>query len=129
VAFSPAAGEPTEIVHSDLRARYEQGDAEVLRAMKFFANLAQQFRDECIGGDCSTLPRLIDENFDLRSGICRMQRQHREMIETARAVGATAKFAGSGGAIVGSYRDPTMFGQLVVELEKLGCRVMTLSCD
>ena len=34
------------------------------------------------------------------------------MIGTARSVGASAKFAGSGGAIVGSCKDDAMYAQL-----------------
>ena len=35
-----------------------------------------------------------------------------EMIERARSVGASAKFAGSGGAIVGTYEDDDAYGRL-----------------
>jgi glucuronokinase len=46
------------------------------------------------------------------------------MIETARSVGASAKFAGSGGAIIGIYRDETMYANLQSELGKIGCIVV-----
>jgi len=36
-----------------------------------------------------------------------------DMVERARSVGAHAKFAGSGGAIVGTYEDDAMFERLV----------------
>ena len=41
------------------------------------------------------------------------------MIEVARRTGASAKFAGSGGAIVGAYRDESMFAALKEELEAI----------
>ena len=46
------------------------------------------------------------------------------MVKAARKTGASAKFAGSGGAIVGSYRDQTQFEQLREELAKIGVAVI-----
>jgi glucuronokinase len=46
-----------------------------------------------------------------------------EMIERARACGASAKLTGSGGAVVGTYEDEAMFARLERELTALGCRV------
>ena len=34
------------------------------------------------------------------------------MVELARNTGASAKFTGSGGAIIGTYKDESMFEQL-----------------
>ena len=48
---------------------------------------------------------------------------NRKMVETARGVGATAKFTGSGGAIVGTYDDDAMYQRLVDALEPLGMAV------
>jgi glucuronokinase len=46
------------------------------------------------------------------------------MIEAARDVGASAKFTGSGGAIVGTYEDEAMFQRLKQALEPLGVAVI-----
>ena len=46
------------------------------------------------------------------------------MIEGARPCGATAKFAGSGGAIVGTYQDAEAFLAIQNCLNELGCRVI-----
>jgi glucuronokinase len=46
------------------------------------------------------------------------------MVYTARKTGASAKFAGSGGAIIGTYEDDNMFKRLCVELERIGCVVL-----
>ncbi|NQU12236.1 GHMP kinase, partial [bacterium] len=46
------------------------------------------------------------------------------MVETARRCGASAKFAGSGGAIVGLYRDEKMYGELKKALAAIDCRTM-----
>jgi glucuronokinase len=44
------------------------------------------------------------------------------MVEVARACGATSKFAGSGGAIVGTYRDAAMLADLTRRLDEIGVR-------
>ncbi len=46
------------------------------------------------------------------------------MIQTARRVGATSNFAGSGGAITGTYRDDRMFDDLVAAMKPLGVAVI-----
>jgi glucuronokinase len=46
------------------------------------------------------------------------------MIMRARAVGASAKFAGSGGAIIGIYQSDSMFDQLQSTLGLIGCDVL-----
>jgi len=45
------------------------------------------------------------------------------MVEMARSVGASAKFSGSGGAIVGTYSDEAMYGRLVKALENINVKV------
>ncbi len=42
-----------------------------------------------------------------------------QLIEEARSVGASAKFTGSGGAIVGTYKDERMLSTLKKRLRKL----------
>ena len=66
----------------------------------------------------------MDTNFDTRRSIYQLPQGQVEMIESARKVGASAKFAGSGGAIVGVYRDELMFQALEHELGKLHCIVI-----
>ena len=46
------------------------------------------------------------------------------MIEAARAAGASAKFTGSGGAIVGVYDGEDMFEQIISNLTPLGAKVL-----
>jgi len=74
-------------------------------------------------GDHRRLAFLINENFDIRRAMCRLSASHVRMVEIARSVGASAKFAGSGGAIIGTYEDDTMLAALREKLGKIGCRV------
>ncbi|MBM4093384.1 MAG: GHMP kinase, partial [Planctomycetes bacterium] len=72
LAYGTDAGEPTEVLHNDLRARYERGDPDVVRAMSEFAELAQQARDALVAGRPELLGPLMNRNFDLRQSICRL---------------------------------------------------------
>jgi glucuronokinase len=127
VAYSTEIGEPTEVFHNNLRARFEQGEAAVVNAMKRFAELAFEGRQALLDQDTETLARLIDENFDLRRSICRLPKEQVDMIERARAAGASAKFAGSGGAIIGTCPDKTVFERLTSNLAPIGCKVIRLN--
>jgi glucuronokinase len=124
LAYGVDTGEPTEVFHNPLRARYNQGDPDVVAAMQKFAHLTEQARAALLRRDAARLSELMDENFNTRRRICQLQRAHIAMVETARSTGASAKFAGSGGAIVGSYRDEAMYGDLKRKLEASGCRVL-----
>ncbi len=124
VAYRADASEPTEKVHNDLRQRYERGDADVLAAMSRWAELATEARDAILAGDGDRLGRTIDENFDLRRNLLTIPKRQQQIVDVARQCGATAKFAGSGGAIVGTYPDPAAYQQLVKQLGMIGCRVL-----
>ena len=125
VAYASDAGEPTEVFHNRLRERYELGESEVVDAMGQFAELSSEGVEALADGDCQRLHRLIDANFDLRASICRLPGDHVRMVEAARSVGASAKFAGSGGAIVGTVVDDAMFGRLTGVLGELNCEVFS----
>jgi len=125
VAYSNEAGEPTEVFHNRLRERYEQGEPEVLEAMDRFAELTTEGVEALAGGDVERLHRLLDANYDLRASICQLPSEHVSMIEAARSAGASAKFAGSGGAIIGSCLDDAMYQRLRQALAGLGCEVFT----
>lgn len=124
VAYSTQMSEPTEIIHNNLRDRFERGDPAVLEAVARLAELTVEARDAILAGDAERLGRLIDANFEVRRSICRLPAAQVEMVERARAAGATAKFAGSGGAIVGTYPDDATFRRLESQLGAIGCRVV-----
>lgn len=124
VAYRTSLGEGTEVFHSNVRERWRRGDPEVVQAMLTWAGYAEQGRRALLERDYATLDRLIDANFDLRATIYEISPGNMEMIRTARAAGATAKFAGSGGAIVGTYRDESVYKTLVEEMRKIGVAVI-----
>ena len=121
VAYSTEFGEPTEIFHNNLRFRFDSGEKAVVDAMQTFADLAIQVKNALQRGEKEKIGPLLDANFDLRRSICQLPKEHILMIEAARNCGVTAKFAGSGGAIVGTYPDETAFEHLRTEMLKIGC--------
>jgi glucuronokinase len=124
IAYSADRGEPTEVLHNNLRARFLDGDAKVVEAMKKFAELTDSFRDALHKKDIATMNRLIDENFDTRRSICQIASMHIEMIQRARAAGVSAKFAGSGGAIIGLCPDDDLFRRLQDAMGEIHCEVI-----
>jgi glucuronokinase len=125
IAYHETLGEPTEVFHNNIRGRFNQGDAQVVAAMRCFAELAAQGREALLAGDAARLARLVDTNFDTRRGIYRLPPWQIDMVETARACGASAKFAGSGGAIVGTYSGDAMLNELRARLVAIGSRTIT----
>ena len=92
--------------------------------MKTWAGFAEQGRQALLTGDYESLDRVINANFDLRAKIYRLSQGNLEMVKTARRVGATSKFAGSGGAIVGTYKDDAMYQRLETEMRTIGVAVV-----
>jgi glucuronokinase len=112
IAYRTTLAEGSEIVHSDLRSRYRQGDKDVLDAIRFWADLTDRVRDLLVAGRGGEIGPLLDANFDRRRQVCRISEGNLSMVEMARSVGASAKFTGSGGAIVGTVADDAMFAEL-----------------
>lgn len=124
IAYRHDLSEGTEVFHSNIRSRFEQGDPCVLRAMKTWAGLTVRFREALAAGEVSVMMQLMNANFDLRSKIYRISTSNLEMVGAARSVGASAKFTGSGGAIIGIYRDARMYERLKTVLGRLNIKVI-----
>lgn len=123
IAFKTEESEPTEVLHNNLRARYDLGDPAVVEGMKQFARFAEQGKEALVCCDYERLNQLINANFDLRRKLCRLPEGQVEMIEVARSCGASAKFAGSGGAIVGLCAEED-WQRLKRDLGAIGCTVI-----
>jgi glucuronokinase len=123
VAYRTSLSQGTEVFHSDVRARWLAGDPMVVEAMRTWAEYAEQGRDALFLRDYGTLDRLINANFDLRARIYQIDEGNLQMIHTARRVGASANFAGSGGAITGRYEDERIYTELVEAMKPLGVAV------
>ena len=124
MAFDPERAEVSDVPHRNLRALFEQGDATVVGAMKTYRDLTDRGRTALMDGDWEELGAVMNQNFDLRRTIMPIAPENLRMVEVARSTGASAKFAGSGGAIVGLYRDGRHYQQLVDAMAALRCTVI-----
>jgi len=87
-------------------------------------HLTDRALDALDNGNADELADLLNANFDCRQSFCQLNPQHVEMIETARAAGVSAKYAGSGGAIVGTYRNDAQFQKLQIAMNQIGCELI-----
>jgi glucuronokinase len=124
VAYTTKLSEGTEVFHNDIRGRWNRGDREIVSAMYQWANLAQRVRDMLLAGRGAEIGPLLNENFDLRRRLYNLSQGNIEMVEAARSCGASAKFTGSGGAIVGHCDGDAMFEKLKAKLEPMGMVVL-----
>ena len=124
IAYSKGLSEGTEVFHNDIRGRFERGESDIVEAMDTWADLARQVRDLLVDNRGKEIGPLIDANFDLRMKNYQMSEGNARMIQAARSTGASAKFTGSGGAIVGTYDGEKMFESLMSELNALGLEVI-----
>ncbi|MEZ4773959.1 MAG: GHMP kinase [Bacteroidia bacterium] len=121
IAYRTDLSEGSEVVHNNLRERYDLGDEKIHQAIKGFADLTTQAKACLESGDSARLGELLNANFDLRCSIMEVSSANKRMVELARSVGASAKFTGSGGAIIGTYKDEKMYKKLadVFESEQI----------
>jgi glucuronokinase len=124
VAVRTSLGEGTEVFHSNLRERWLQGEPAVVNAMSTWAGYAEEGRECLRQRNYARFGELIDANFDLRASLYRIDPGNLELVNTARQAGATANFAGSGGAIVGTYADEDIFRRLTQAMQPLGVSVI-----
>ena len=124
IAYDANRAEESGKAHKKVKRLFEQRNADVIAAMSEFADIAQRGRDAIVAGRTDGLSELINANFDLRDRIFNVAEENRRMVMTARKSGASAKFAGSGGAIVGTYEDEAQFARLAADLAAIGTVVL-----
>ncbi|HNR68253.1 MAG TPA: GHMP kinase [bacterium] len=124
LAYATELAEISGVPHSNLRQRYQAGEPQVHEAMKVFADCAQQARDALVEGKPELLGAIMDRNFDQRRQIMPITAHNLALVDGARAAGASAKFTGSGGAIIGTYKDNKMLHKLRASLEPLNAVVV-----
>jgi len=124
ISYDPLRAEESGKAHKKVKRLFQQHNNDVVSAMSEFADIARQGRDALLARDDARLRELVNANFDLRDRIFNVAEENRRMVMTARSVGAAAKFAGSGGAIVGLYEDDRQYAALSEALEKIGCRTL-----
>jgi glucuronokinase len=124
VSYDPNRAEESGKAHKKVKKLFEEKRPDVISAMSEFADIAQKGRDALVAGRKDELAALVNANFDLRDSIFNISEENRRMVSIARSAGASAKFAGSGGAIVGTYEDEDQFARLSAALSEIGCRTL-----
>jgi glucuronokinase len=124
IAYRDDLSEGSEIFHNNMRERFERGEPEILDAIRFWIELTDKVRALLLGGQPEKIGPLLDSNFDRRASIYKISEGNLRMVHAARSVGASAKFTGSGGAIVGTYEDDRMFDALQKKLQPLNIKVI-----
>ncbi|KAI9341176.1 ribosomal protein S5 domain 2-type protein [Obelidium mucronatum] len=91
-------------IHTNIRARFYQGDQEVITAMDLFADLATRAKTALLKKDHVTFAELMDTNFATRRslyGDAVVGADNLAVVKIAHEFGHAAKFSGSGGCVVG----------------------------
>jgi glucuronokinase len=105
IAWGEDTAAESGAVHEGLRARFERGDATVADGMRALASAAREARASLERGDREAFARCADASFDARQRMMGLDARHVALIRAARDRGASANYAGSGGAIVAVCRD------------------------
>jgi glucuronokinase len=124
VAYNTNLSKVSGKVHSDVRTRFDRGETDVINVLSQIAQKAKDGHTALMEGRPDDLHELMNENFNLRCQIYNVPESNKRLINAARECGASAKFAGSGGTIIGIYRDDDMLNQLFVKLKKHNARVI-----
>ena len=124
LAYKTALGKVSGVVLNDIYSRYMKGEKLVVDTLAEIADCAYEGRIALENKDYGRLNELINRNFDLRAQIMNISSENMEMVRIARACGASAKFAGSGGSIIGTFKDNEMLTKLIIELKKINVRVV-----
>ncbi len=124
IAYKTDLGKVSGAVLNNIRSRYNNGDQEVVDTLERIAALAEVGKEAIEKKDHKKLFVLINQNFDLRAKIMNISESNRELVETARQCGASAKFTGSGGSIIGMYNDDDTLKKLVIAMKSINARVI-----
>jgi glucuronokinase len=124
IAYKTELSKVSGQVLGNIKARYDSGEPQVVDTLHAIGKLALEGKKALQSGDINKLNQLIDKNFDLRKEIMHITDDNLDLVQTARACGASAKFAGSGGTIIGIYKDDEMLNHLIVEMKKRKARVI-----
>lgn len=107
LAFREMAAEPSGHYHSTLRARFEAGDGVVRDTMRALAGVVVEGRAALRWKSAERFGELMGENMRLRRRLGPLPASQLQLVDLAAELDAPSTFTGSGGAVVGAYRDAT----------------------
>ena len=124
IAYKTDLSKISGVVLNDTYTRYLNGDKLVKNTIERIAEIAEEGKKAILEKDFDKLNNLMNENFDNRRKIMNISQSNLDMIEIARSCGASAKFPGSGGSIIGIYKNDEVLAKLIVNLKKINVRVL-----
>jgi len=124
IAYKTNLGKVSGVVFNDVKARFLEGEPLVVDTLAEIGQNAVDGKKAILGGDHKQLDKLINKNFDLRSKIFNINDSNHELVKAARTCGASAKFTGSGGSIIGTYKNDETLRGLIINMQKLNARVI-----
>jgi glucuronokinase len=124
IAYKVNLGKVSGAVFNDVKARFLEGEPLVVDTLAEIGHVADEGKKAILEGNHNELAKLINKNFDLRTKIFNISDNNIELIKSARKCGASAKFTGSGGSIIGTYKDDETLRCLIINMQKLNARVI-----
>ena len=124
IAYKTNLGKVSGSVFNDVKARFIAGDPLIVDTMAKIGQVANDGEKAILEGDHELLAKLINKNFDLRAKIFNISDSNHVLISEARKCGASAKFTGSGGSIIGTYDTDETLRCLIINMQKLNARVI-----
>lgn len=124
IAYKTNLGKVSGAVFNDVSARFHDGEPLVVDTMAEIGEVAGEGKQAILDGDHEQLARLINRNFDLRRKIFNITESNLELVSVARKCGASAKFTGSGGSIIGTYDNDETLRRLIIHMHDLKARVI-----
>ncbi len=112
LAFRPEAAEPSGDYHRLLRERFERGEPIVRDTMRALAALVAEGRAALRWNAADRFAELLGQNMQLRRQLGPLPEAQVALVDVAAEHGAAATFTGSGGAVVGVYRDAAHLAEL-----------------
>ena len=125
VAWDERLSKSSGTVHNAMRYRAAiEHDPAVIDAMARKAELVDEAVAVLHAGQRDRLGPIMDRDFDLRRSVYDLPADQVRMIDIARRHGSHAKFAGSGGAAIGTYEDRAHLARISAAYAESGISVV-----
>ena len=124
IAYRISNSETSEKAHGNLKSRSNEKDATFYKKINELADLTDNFYQKLKEGDQAQLGHLMNTNFDIRKQLMPISAPNQKLIDIARKCGVSAKFTGSGGAIVGTYQNEEQIEALKQVMNEYGAEVI-----
>ena len=125
VAWDERLSKSSGAVHNAMRYRAAiKHDPAVIEAMACKAALVDEAVAALRAGQRDRLGPIMDRDFDLRRSVYDLPADQVRMIDIARRHGSHAKFAGSGGAVIGTCEDESHLARITAAYAEAGISVV-----